>query len=62
MLIHNKFNNSELIYLRTDPEQLQRMVTAIKICLTGELMYEVSCGTAVSWHYDMEFSREKQIF
>jgi hypothetical protein len=61
MTIHNKFNNTELVYLRTDPDQLQRMVTGIKICLTSELMYELSSGTIVSWHYEMELSRDKQI-
>jgi hypothetical protein len=59
--VDNKYKLGELVYLKTDIDQSQRMVTGLKVCLTNETLYELSCGTYVSWHYEFELSREKKI-
>jgi hypothetical protein len=51
----------DVVYLKTDPEQLARMVTAISIKPTGAIMYGLSCGVNDSWHYSFEISVERDI-
>lgn len=51
----------DVVYLKTDPEQLSRMVTAISIKPTGAIMYGLSCGVNDSWHYAFEISEERDI-
>lgn len=58
MVINNKFNIGQTVYLKTDTDQLQRIVTAIKICGDNSFFYELSCGREVSSHYDFEISEE----
>jgi hypothetical protein len=62
IVIHNKFERGEKVYLVTDREQMVRLVTAIKICADDGILYELMCGTQVSWHYDIEISIEKDTF
>ena len=59
MVIENKFELGELVYLSTDEDQKQRMVTKIYIHLDGSLIYQLSCGTMYSEHYEKEISEEK---
>lgn len=54
------FNLGDLVYLRTDPEQLERIVVAI--CIRGiGLSYELACGPHGSWHYGIEITYTKDI-
>ena len=60
-----KVNNSEfqigdLVYLKTDPEQRQRIVTGILTRPTS-LIYYVSLGDNETIHYDIEISKEQNI-
>lgn len=60
--VNNKFDLTEEVYLRTDPEQLIRIVTGIS--LNGHpdnpnIGYELSQGPMQSFHYDYEISRDK---
>ena len=50
----------DLVYLRTDPQQEQRIVTAICIRITG-VSYCLMCGLTESWHYGIEISKDKDI-
>lgn len=59
MVIDNKFNISEVVYLKTDPDQRERIVSKISILPNGTLVYELSHTTYTSNHYDFELSREK---
>jgi hypothetical protein len=58
-----KFELGETVYLKTDTEQLQRMVT--EISLSGSSMndhvviYELSQSDLSSKHYSAELSRNK---
>jgi hypothetical protein len=53
--IDNKFDFEQIVYLKTDREQLPRMVTKISITKV-DIIYELSCGTLVSGHYGCEIS------
>jgi hypothetical protein len=59
MIIKNEYNIEDVVYLKTDPDQRMRIVTAIKLTRNGSLTYELSHTTYTSWHYDFEFSRTK---
>lgn len=61
MVIDNKYDIGAFVYLTTDPDQHRRIVTGIKICKGGELIYEISFGTQTSNHYEFELSAEKDI-
>lgn len=55
MVIENRFDLGQTVYLTTDNEQRRRVVSEIKVRQTG-LIYELSCGTCTSYHYDFEIS------
>lgn len=58
--IDNKFDIGQTVYLKTDTDQSQRIISAIKITV-GHLIYEVCCGTNSSWHYDFEMSEQVDV-
>lgn len=60
MIVDNLFEIGELVYLTTDPEQLQRMVTCF-IVNKYDIIYELQSGTTSSRHYDYEISKEKNV-
>lgn len=60
MVIENKFTHGDIVYLKTDKDQSPRIVFALKV-YKGEILYEVSCGTHNSSHYDFELSTEVNV-
>ena len=58
MLINNMFNIQDIVYLKTDKNQEERVVVSIQIN-PGNLMYGVSFDGEVSWHYEFELTAEK---
>lgn len=52
-----KFEIGEIVYLKTDNEQLERFVTGVNIRV-GSISYALTNGTNESWHYDFEISKE----
>ena len=60
MLVDNKFEFGDIVYLKTDTEQRQRIVFAIKVYKT-DILYELACGTTTSMHYDFEISKEVNV-
>jgi hypothetical protein len=60
MLIDNKYELGQTVYLKTDNEQLSRVVTALGI-LPGQILYELSQGSSSSKHYDFEITPEKNL-
>lgn len=52
-----KFEIGEIVYLKTDNEQLDRFVTGVNIRV-GSISYALTNGTNESWHYDFEISKE----
>jgi len=55
-----KHNIGDIVYLMTDVDQYERLVTGINIRQSG-IVYELSCGTQTSWHYDLEIAKDKDI-
>lgn len=60
MMIDNRFDIGQLIYIKTDPEQNQRIVTGVCV-RPNSILYEVSFGASSSSHYDFELSEEKNV-
>lgn len=58
MIIENLYDFGDEVYLKTDADQLLRMVTAIHAHPNGQVVYMLSCGTTNSEHYDFEISKE----
>ena len=58
MIIPNAYEIGETIYLKTDPDQLPRVVTCIQVT-KQDLVYFVASGERESHHYDFEMSKEK---
>ena len=57
MVINNKFNIGDFVYLKHDPEQIRMMITSIKVS-PMEIMYMVSSGMNESPFYEMELSND----
>jgi hypothetical protein len=57
MFVESKYNIGDIIYLKTDVEQVPRMVVSIWIRPNG-VTYEVVSGVTSSWHFDVELSTE----
>ena len=57
---YNKIKIGQLVYLKTDPGQYQRIVTGICEREHG-FTYELSCGLESTWHSLVEISLEKDI-
>ena len=60
MLIDNKFNIGDEVYLKTDTDQNCRFVTGLSISATS-IIYDLSCGVDESAHYDFEMTIEKDV-
>ena len=55
-----KFKIGDIVYLITDSDQLDRIVTGLYI-RSGSMTFGLSCGTNESWHYSIEISSERDI-
>lgn len=60
LIIETEYNIGDIVYLYTDPDQHQRMVTAITYRGEG-VRYELSCGTTETYHMGVEISRTKNV-
>ena len=60
MVVDNKFELKQIVYLKTDVEQKARIVTGFVVRETA-IVYELSCGVEVCNNYDFEISDEKDI-
>ena len=54
-----EYELGELVYLRTDEDQAQRMVFGVEFTLSGATLYRLVCGTIESVHSAGELSRER---
>lgn len=61
MVIDNKYDYEQQVYLKTDVDQKVRIVTGLLIRPNGLISYELSCRTEARWHYDFEISTEKDV-
>ena len=61
MNILTEYDFGDLVYLKTDPEQLRRMVTSFK-AMPGTVLYGISLSDGLeSFHYDIEITDEKTL-
>ena len=60
MVIENKYNIGETVYLVTDEDQKPRIVTGINVTGTG-IRYNLVNGVTDTYHYELEMSAEKNI-
>lgn len=56
MVIQNKYELGQIVYLVTDEDQSPRMVTQIKIGADGGLIYQLSMGCDHTEHFELEIS------
>lgn len=61
MIVNNKYEFGDLLYLKTDTDQELAIITGIKLTPIGNVIYTVSKGSRSSEHYDFELSAEKNI-
>lgn len=59
-VIDNKFELGQIVYLKTDTDQKERIVTGFCIRQSGQ-SYELAQGSISSWHYDFEICEEKNV-
>lgn len=52
------YSIGNLVYLKTDPEQKERIVIEITIS-EGSISYNLACGVNSSWHFSCEIAEEK---
>jgi len=55
MVVDNKFNIGDIVYLKTDKDQSPRMVTALHI-KSDSIQYLLSAGSVDSYHQLIEIS------
>jgi len=55
IILENKYNIGDVVYLKTDPDQFERIVIAF--CWTPDrITYGLMCGTESTYHYDYEIT------
>lgn len=54
------FSIGESVYLKTDIDQRERLVTGISIRPNG-ISYALTCDIEESWHYSFEIGKERDI-
>jgi hypothetical protein len=57
----NKYNLNEDVYLKTDIQQLKRMVTGIRFISGGSILYDITLGEESSCHHEAEISNERDV-
>lgn len=61
IVIENKFDFGQTVYLKTDEDQKARLVVRITLTVAGTLVYGLSCGTNETTHFEIELSDEKNV-
>ena len=60
MIINTPYNLGDILYLKTDIEQLERMICKI-VVQQGLIMYGLALGSTYSEHYDFEITAKKDL-
>ncbi len=53
-----KIKIEDIVYLKTDPDQLPRQIVKYEVSKTGKV-YALGFAGSNSWHFDFEFTKEK---
>jgi hypothetical protein len=59
--IYTAFDFGQIVYLKTDTQQLPRIVTSVQYGADLGLLYRLCQGEDSSWNYEIEISSEKDI-
>lgn len=57
-----EFDLGEIVYLRTDEEDVKFIVVGIVYCISGVIRYQLKNYDIISEHYAEEITTEKSIF
>lgn len=60
MAIELMFDFGSQVYIKHDPHQQARMVTAVQISMGAAVIYCLSCGIINSWHHAAEIATKKE--
>ncbi|MCE7039199.1 hypothetical protein [Dyadobacter sp. CY312] len=60
MLLENKFDIGETVYLKTDIDQYERLVTGFRVRETS-IVYYLSMETKETEHFHFEISRVRDV-
>ena len=60
MVIDNKYEIGDRVFLITDVHQDERIVTGIFIG-PNDITYNLNCGNSESYHYDFEISNDRDV-
>ena len=61
MTLTTLYENGQIVFLITDVDQVERIITCIQVAANAHIMYQLSCGTVSSWHYECEIATNKDI-
>lgn len=61
MIVNVPYEFGDIVFLKTDPDQYERMVYKISIYPNGAVMVALSFGATNSEHYDFEVSTQKDL-
>lgn len=61
MKFESPYEWGDIVYLKTDPDQLPRMIMRLSLTPNGR-MWILGCGANDSQHYEIEFSKERNVF
>jgi hypothetical protein len=56
-----KFQIGDIVYIKTDVEQRERMIVSIKLMCDNSVAYLLSHGTSAEWFVTIEITKEKDI-
>ena len=54
-----EFQIGQIVYLKTDGQQTERMVTGLSLRANNSVSYCLALGATDSWHFGIEISSEK---
>jgi hypothetical protein len=60
MKINNKYHLGQKVFLVTDSDQLERMVTVIGV-RPQQLTYTLACGSESTEHFEEEIADERRV-
>lgn len=61
MIITTDYDLGDIVFLKTDEEQRERMITEMCVKSSNFLMYQLTLGNSCSWHSDIEFEKEMSL-
>lgn len=61
MIIDNKFNIGDFVYVVTDVEQDKGIITSIRVLPNNGITYMVSVGSKQDVYFEFELSAERNV-